>query len=299
MDVLKAPMTARILFPIVVIGAWWLIAVTLQSDIFPEPWRVAEFMWDELRADTLARRNLYVTFALSLGRLFAGFAIAMVVGTIIGLGMGIWKAWDAFFHDWVVAVLAMPALAWALFTGLVFGFGNWGPIVTVILAGIPFVIINVREGVKNTPKELVDMARAFGATQQDITRHVVLPSLMPFMFAAIRYGFSIGWKGLVIAEVFASDKGAGWTIKYWYDAHRAHGVVAYALFFVIFALILEKLVFEYASNRAFKWRPQAGALALVEEAFEKQLDDEGLSTSAIAAAESAASDRDFGTRGEG
>ena len=30
----------------------------------------------------------------------------------------------------------------------------------------------------------------------------------------------------------------GWTIKFWYDAHRAHGVIGYALFFMIFALLL-------------------------------------------------------------
>jgi NitT/TauT family transport system permease protein len=206
-------------------------------------------------------------FGITIFRLFTGFTIAMVVGTIIGLAMGLSKSVNAFFHDWVMAILAMPALVWGLFLGLVFGFGHQAPIYACILAGIPFVIVNVREGVRNTPKELFDMARAFGVPQNRITRNVLLPSLMPFFFAAVRYAFSVGWKGLVIAEVFGADTGMGWTIKFWYDAHRTQGVIGYGLFFVIFALALEKLVFEPLAARSFKWRPQIGAINVVEEQF--------------------------------
>jgi len=211
--------------------------------------------------------NLYVQFAISIARLTIGFFVAMIVGTVIGLAMGLSKAVDAFFHDWVMAILAMPALVWALFLGLAFGFGHEAPILAVILSGIPFVIINVREGVRNTPKELFDMARAFDVPQNKITRHVLLPSLMPFFFAAIRYAYAIGWKGLVIAEVFGSDRGMGWTIKFWYDAHRAHGVIGYALFFIIFALALEKLVFDPLADKAFKWRPKIDAVEMAEGDF--------------------------------
>lgn len=268
---LKSSRTARALFPLVVIGIWVAVASTIESLVFPEPLRVVQFMWDEIRLETLARTNLYQSMAISLARLFIGFGIAMVIGTLVGLGMGLSKSIDAFFHDWVMAILAMPALVWALFLGLVFGFGHIGPVLATILAGIPFIIINVREGVRNTPKELFDMARSFDVPRNRMTRHLLIPSLMPFMFAAMRYGFSVGWKGLVLAEVFASDQGMGWMIKYWYDAHRAYAVVGYGLFFVAFALLLEYFVFDRMYKRSFKWRPELGAVDIVEEGF--QLDD--------------------------
>jgi NitT/TauT family transport system permease protein len=208
--------------------------------------------------------NIYVQFGITLMRLTIGFFIALVLGTIIGLAMGISKKVDAFFHDWVMGVLAMPALVYALFLGLALGFTSRGPILAVVIAGAPFVIINIREGVRNTPRELIDMATSFDVPQNKITRHVLLPSLMPFFFAAIRYAYAVGWKGLVITEVFASDRGMGWTIKFWYDAHRAHGVIGYALFFIIFALALEKLVFDPLADRAFKWRPKIDAVQMAE-----------------------------------
>ena len=253
-----------------VVRAVWPFAV----DVLPLPQEVVGAMWDEIidpfveGIQAATRTNVYLTFLTSLFRLGVGFAIAMVVGTILGLGMGLYRSVDAFWHDWVMAVLAMPALGWALFLSLIFGFGHTTPILAVILTGIPFVIVNVREGVRNTPRELFDMAQAFGVDRGRTVRHVLVPAMMPFFFAAIRYAFSIGWKGLVIAEVFGGQDGAGWTIKFWYDAHRAHAVVGYAFFFVIFALTLEKLVFERWSKRVFKWRPDAGAAEQVEQAFE-------------------------------
>jgi NitT/TauT family transport system permease protein len=273
----KSPVFARILFPFLILAVWLIAIEILNSiwsfgtEVLPTPLEVWNFMWDEITTNTLARRNLYSTFALSLRRLGIGFVISMVLGTAIGLGMGLSKAVDAFFHDWVMALLAMPALAWALFLSLLFGFGDAGPIYAVILAGIPFVIVNIKEGVRNAPSDLFAMARAFGVPQSTITRHVLIPSLMPFMFAAARYAFSIGWKGLVITEVFGGQDGAGWTIKFWYDAHRAHGIVGYAMFFVIFALATERLILEPLSRRVFKWRPSLETPELVEQAFAPEL----------------------------
>jgi NitT/TauT family transport system permease protein len=268
----KSPTFARILFPFVVLGIWYFIYYTLDSRIFPSPQTVAVFMWEEITLTSGVRyssaaENIYIQFGITLMRLTIGFVIALVLGTIIGLAVGISKKVDAFFHDWVMGVLAMPALVYALFLGLALGFGNLGPILAVVIAGTPFVIINIREGVRNTPKELIDMARSFEVPQNKITRHVLLPSLMPFFFAAIRYAYAVGWKGLVITEVFASDRGMGWTIKFWYDAHRAHGVIGYAIFFIIFALALEKLVFDPLANRAFKWRPKIDAVQMAEGDF--------------------------------
>lgn len=270
--IVTSPTFARVVFPFFVLALWYFIYYTIDSRIFPTPQRVVEFMWEEVTLTSGVRyssaaENLYSQFAISMLRLTVGFVIAMVTGTVLGLAMGLSKSVDAFFHDWVMAILAMPALVWALFLAIVFGFGHTAPILTVILAGIPFVIINVREGVRNTPKELVDMAKAFDVPDNKITRHVLLPSLLPFFFAAVKYAYSIGWKGLVIAEVFGSQVGMGWTIKFWYDAHRAHGVIGYALFFIIFAMTLEKVIFDPLAKRAFKWRPQLDAFQLAEGDF--------------------------------
>jgi ABC-type nitrate/sulfonate/bicarbonate transport system permease component len=274
--ILKSNRTARLLFPVAVLALWQLGYLLMASQILPSPAEVLNFMWDEIRLDTLSRHTLYESFAISLGRLAVGFSIAMVVGTAIGLLMGLSRPAEYFLYDTVVVVLAIPSLVWGLMTGLLLGFGNRAPIVTVIAVGIPFVILNVLEGVKNSPKELSDMARSFNVPRRRVVRHVLIPSLLPFLFAALRYGFANGWKGLVLAEVFAASNGAGWTIRYWYDAHRGQGVIGYALFFVLFALFIERGVFERISRRVFRWRPSISNLQIVEEAVPDAKEAEGV-----------------------
>jgi ABC-type nitrate/sulfonate/bicarbonate transport system permease component len=264
--VLRSTRTARLLFPLAVLAIWQLGFMMMETYILPSPAETLNFMWDEIRLETLSRHTLYQSFAISLGRLAIGFSFALVIGTVIGLLMGLFKPVEWFLYDTVVVVLAIPSLVWGLMTGLMFGFGNLAPIVTVMAVGIPFVILNVLEGVKNTPKELFDMSKSFKVPRSRTVRHVLIPSLMPFLFAALRYGFANGWKGLVLAEVFASSNGAGWTIRYWYDAHRGQGVLGYALFFILFALFIERGVFERISKRVFRWRPSAADTPVVEEA---------------------------------
>jgi NitT/TauT family transport system permease protein len=257
--IVKAPRFARILSLITFLVVWQVSIPLLPTLLVPTPAEVGEFMWNEIRGDTLAPQTVYEAFGTSLGRLSLGLLIAFAIGLPIGLLMGLSKKADWFGHDFVVVGLAMPSLVWALIAAMWFGFGTIAPLITVVLAAWTFVAINVAEGVRNVPKDLLDMGKAYGASRFDSIRFVILPSLMPFFFAALRYALANAWKGLVLAELFASTNGAGWTIKFWYDAHRAQGIIGYALFFVIFALIVERLIFGRLSAYVFRWRPQPGA----------------------------------------
>ena len=257
--ILKAPRFARLLSFVTFLVVWQVSIPLLPTLLVPTPAEVGEFMWDEIRGDTLAPQTVYEAFGTSLGRLSLGLLIAFAIGLPIGLLLGLSKKAEWFGHDFVIVGLAMPSLVWALIAAMWFGFGSLAPLITVVLAAWTFVAINVAEGVRNVPKDLLDMGRAYGVSRFDSIRYVILPSLMPFFFAALRYALANAWKGLVLAELFASTNGAGWTIKFWYDAHRAQGIIGYALFFVIFALLVERLIFGRLSAYVFRWRPQPGA----------------------------------------
>ena len=242
-------------FVVLALVGWQVIAPLLESDSVPRPLETFAFMWDEIRGVTLAPDNLYQAFLITMRRLVIGFVIAVVIGVPIGLLMGLSRRFEAYFRDLVVILLTLPYLIWALVLSMWFGFTDTAPILTVVLSAVPFIILNVWEGVKDVPQDLLEMSRSYKMSRLTTLRHVIIPSQTPFLFAAARYGFANGWKGVVVAEVFGAAAGAGWTIRYWYDAHRAYGVVGYAFFFVIFSLILERVLFGKLSKYVFRWRP--------------------------------------------
>lgn len=248
---LLTPRAARITSPLLFLLAWQLIVPTIPSRILPMPVEVAEAMWEQLRDGSLLE-----AFSVSLVRLAIGFSLALVVGSVIGLAMGMSPRIEAMLHDFVVVGLTFPYLIWGLLVAMWFGFGPIGPILVVFIAGLPYVILNASEGVRDVSKELRDMATAYEVPRERVLRHLTIPSLSPFFFASLRYGLANGWKGLVLAEVFAATSGAGYHINEMREYGNFAGVVGFAVYFAIFSIIVERLVFGRLSRRVFRWRPQ-------------------------------------------
>jgi NitT/TauT family transport system permease protein len=210
--------------------------------------------------------TVFRNFGISLTRLLIGLSLALAVGGIVGLAMGVSPRIEAMLHDFVVVGLAFPYLIWGLLVAMWFGFGSQGPIIVVFIAGLPYVILTVSEGVRDVSKDLRDMARAYAVPPRREMRQLVVPSLSPFLFAALRYGLANGWKGLVLAEVFAATSGAGWAIADTSDYGNFEAMVGYTLYFALFSILVEQLVFQRLAKRVFRWRPsEARAQARGEE----------------------------------
>ena len=247
---LTSPRAARLTAPLVFVVAWQLIVPLLPSRIIPMPLEVLDAMFEQAREGLLWR-----AFSVSLARLVTGLAIALVVGLILGVAMGMFPRVDAILHDFVVVGLTFPYLIWGLLVAMWFGFEGSGPIIVVFIAGLPYVMINVSEGVRDVSKELRDMARAYEVPRSRVIRHLVLPSLAPFFFASLRYGLANGWKGLILAEVFAATSGAGYEINEMREYGHFAGVLGFAFYFAAFSIVVERLFFGRLSAHVFRWRP--------------------------------------------
>jgi NitT/TauT family transport system permease protein len=227
------------------------------------PAEVVEAMIEQVRDGTL-----FESFSVSLGRLALGFAIALVVGLVLGVAMGMSPAFEAMLHDFVVVGLTFPYLIWGLLVAMWFGFEGQGPVIVVFIAALPYVMINASEGVRDVSKDLTDMAAAYDVPRQRVLRHLILPSLSPFFFASLRYGLGNGWKGLILAEVFAATSGAGHAITEMREYGHFPGVIGFALYFALFSIVVERMVFGRLSRRVFRWRPSARAVSGPAEGVE-------------------------------
>jgi NitT/TauT family transport system permease protein len=139
---------------------------------------------------------------------------------------------------------------------VIFGIGLEGPILAVALISMPFIALNVAAGLEGIDSNLIMMSRAFGRRPNDIFRHVLIPTIAPFVFAGVRLSFALAWKVEALTEVFGSSNGIGFMIRRSYQQFSVVDVLAWTGLFVIFMLLLERLVLLRLERYLFRWRPQ-------------------------------------------
>jgi NitT/TauT family transport system permease protein len=202
--------------------------------------------------------ELFTNFGATLTRIGIGFGLSFLAGSFIGLASQ--NRWlNGFFRDAQVVSLTSPGLVWALTGLIIWGFKPLGWIFAIFMTTFALVSVNISEGVRALPKDLIDMSKAFGVSGFDRQRHIVIPHLAPYIFTAIRFGFSIAWKVTVLTEVFSSNLGIGFQMRVTSQLFRLDEFFAWVLSFFVFALFLEKVVLQKSEDRFFRWRQEVSA----------------------------------------
>jgi ABC-type nitrate/sulfonate/bicarbonate transport system permease component len=230
---------------------FWLVLAGLFERI-PGPPSVVDRLVEEFR-----RGEVFGNFADTFYRFGIGVALSIVVGILVGVAIGLSPMARAFMESPVLVGLSIPAIMWAFLTVMWFGFGHISPIVTTFLTAVPFMIVNVAQGVGGVSRDLRDMSSSYGVPMRRRIRDLILPAVMGYVMAGIRFVVIMGWNGVLLAEWFGGSGGAGYRARYWYDANQFAGFAAWVVLFVGVIIILDQLVFERLSRRAFRWRDAA------------------------------------------
>jgi len=139
-----------------------------------------------------------------------GFALAVVVGMILGLAVGaspiIYKA----CYPLLVGFNSIPKVAFVPVLVVWFGIGTVPAILTAFLISFFPVVVNVATGLATLEPELEDVLRSLGANRWDIMTKVGLPRSMPYFFASLKVAITLAFVGSVIAETVASNLGIGY-----------------------------------------------------------------------------------------
>ena len=235
----------------VLLTIWQVAAYYLPFGTLPNPLEVGAEMWE-----IVASGALVSDFFASVLKTFAGFGVAVLIGAPVGYLMGRFTYWRAFFHDGVTVAGTIPALTYAVLSLIIFGLSNMGPVLAVALVSTPYVAINVAEGIRGVDQNLVRMSQAFGRSPQQIRRQVFIPTIVPYVFAAVRMSFAVAWKVEALTEVFGGSNGVGFQIRTEYQLFSITGVLAWTLLFIAFMLLVERLILRKLENRVLAWRPE-------------------------------------------
>lgn len=206
-------------------------------------------LWQEAASGRLAS-NLGITLA----RVGAAFIVAMALGMVLGIGMGRSPALDRWLDAPTTILLNVPALVVIVLIYIWFGLGEWQLVLAVALNKLSSTIVIMREGTRALDPRLTAMAHSCEVSRLSMLRDVVLPQLIPFIFAATRSGLALIWKIVLVAELLGRSDGVGFQVQVQFQLFDIAGILAYTLAFIIVVQALEWCFLQPLERYANSWR---------------------------------------------
>jgi NitT/TauT family transport system permease protein len=185
--------------------------------------------------------QLFRAAVQSLSALALGFSVSIVAGIVIGLLMGRYRSVFYALDPFIVALYNTPSVAVIPLIQLWFGLGFQAKVVIVILSAFFPIVINTFAGVRNTSRSMVDVVRAFGASEQQVMTKVVLPGAVPFIMAGIRLAVGRAVIGIVVAEFFTAVSGLGGLIIVFSNSFATAKLFVPVITLVVLGLLLTTL----------------------------------------------------------
>lgn len=192
-----------------VLTAWEVYGrLFLNPVIFTYPSAIAAAFVELMASGALPRAA-----GESLWVLFAGWAVAILVGMPVGVLMARYRVVEHSLDTYVNALYATPIVALVPLIINWFGFTELARMVIVFLFAVFPILINTFQGVRNVEPGLIEVAHAFCSREVQLWRDVVLPSALPYIVVGLRLAIGRGLVGLVVAELFTSIAGLGGIIE--------------------------------------------------------------------------------------
>ncbi|WP_245631206.1 ABC transporter permease [Enterococcus canis] len=161
-----------ILATIVIHVVWWLASVLMNQTVLPNPILVYE------NFPNLLQNQIELHLLVSLGRVFAGMGIALLLGVALGLLMGRVQRFNLLFDPILYLTYPIPKMALLPIVMLLFGLGDASKIIMIVLIVFPQVVLAVRDAVRNIPDHYYDIYQCIGASRWQLFRRITLPATM-------------------------------------------------------------------------------------------------------------------------
>jgi NitT/TauT family transport system permease protein len=200
----------------------WHLACVYQFDILinfqnvPAPLTVAVAFIKHLQ-----ETKFYIHIGVSMERILIGFALATVIGIVLGVIMGRSKIARDVIIPYIEILRPIPAVAWIPLAILMWPTEESSIIYITFLGALFPIVLNTVHGVEQTPDVLVRAAQSLGASRLSIFWHVVMPAALPSIATGLAIGMGVSWFSLLAGEIISGQYGIG------YFTWNAYSLIVY------------------------------------------------------------------------
>ncbi|TMA06664.1 MAG: ABC transporter permease [Deltaproteobacteria bacterium] len=189
----------------------------------------------------------------SLNRVLQGFIYGSLLGIVLGLLVGWFRAVEDAVDPLVAATYPIPKSALFPLFMLWFGLGETSKVITILIGVLFLVLINTVTGVKAIDPVLLKAARDLGANQRQIFTKVVIPGALPNIFTGLRLGAGMALILVFITELEATKAGLGFLLWESYQLLLVKQVFSCTIAFGILG-ILSSWMLQWLERAVCPWK---------------------------------------------
>lgn len=186
---------------------WIALAAGLNRNIMPYPWDVLPTFWEEMTGG-----DLWLHTRVSAARVLKAIAVAVLVATPVGLGLGQIKALNRIFAPLIGLVHPIPKIVFLPVILVILGVGETSKVFLIALILFFQILVVVRDEARDIRPELLASVRSLGAGRIALFRFVYAPASIPGVLTALRVSVGTAIAVLFFAESFATTAGLGYYI---------------------------------------------------------------------------------------
>ncbi|HKF85286.1 MAG TPA: ABC transporter permease [Candidatus Limnocylindrales bacterium] len=153
--------------------------------------------------------TMWPHFTTTIVEILLGFAIGASLALVVGVVLARSRLAERLLSPYLVAAQATPILALAPLIALWFGTGLPSKLVITTLIVFFPVAVATMVGLRSVDPRLIEMARAFRATNAQVVRRVEIPAALPAILGGMRVGITLAVIGAIIGEWAGGDRGLG------------------------------------------------------------------------------------------
>ncbi|MGA2480479.1 MAG: ABC transporter permease subunit [Spirochaetia bacterium] len=185
---------------------WEVLSLLVPGGFIPDPLTVCA------RLLVLLPRSLWRHILVSLGRITAGLAAALLLAVPAGLALGRVQVLDRVFSPAAYLLYPVPKIALLPVIMLLFGLGNMSKVLIVFLVLFFQVLVATRDAARSVPAPYLLSMRSLGARRVQTFRYLLWPALLPALLSSLRIGTGTALAVLFFAETFGTSLGLGWFV---------------------------------------------------------------------------------------
>jgi NitT/TauT family transport system permease protein len=215
--------------------------------VLPPPARVFQELADLVMTD-----RFWVAVGTTMRRAAVGFAVALGIGTIVGLAVSQSNVLRRAVGSLITGLQSMPSIVWFPFAILLFGITETAIFAVVVLGAAPSIANGLISGVDHIPPLLLRAGRVLGARGLMSWRHVVLPAALPSFVAGLKQGWAFAWRSLMAGEllvIIAARPSIGAQLQFARELSDAPLLLAMMLVVLFIGIFVDSLVFGVLERR--------------------------------------------------